>query len=531
MRGDQVDGAEPVTGTPGPGGDAWRALMDSANDAYVAITATGEVVEWNRRAEDIFGWSRDEAVGVLLGDLIIPEEFRAAHREGLRRFVATGRGEVAFQRLELPALHRDGSQRDVVFTILPARTPAGEWQFHAFLHDVTEDRRQQRYLRLLQDVAMAANEAAAVEPAVRAVLADVREVSGSELGHVYLVDGDDGRLKPSGWWSPGPKEPLGNVTAATSFAVGQGLPGRAAASGRPAWISDIRGDADFPRADGALASGMLAAFAFPVTTQDRTVAVIELFRDRPSEPEPELLEVMETVGAQLGRVFERQAALEGLRDLAAEREAIVAIVGHELRGPLAAAHTATGLIRDEVADVDLPSGTHLLELLDRQLGRLRRLVDMFLTAQRLETGSLRVRPERVELRTVAEQVVSDGGFADVTVEIPPGTVALVDPDHAAQLIWNLVSNATRHGRPPVRVGAVEVRGTRVVVSVRDAGPGVTEEVRPRLFERFARTNRSPGSGLGLSIVRGLARANGGDATYVTGGPDGHAFLIELPRAG
>ena len=82
----------------------------------------------------------------------------------------------------------------------------------------------------------------------------------------------------------------------------------------------------------------------------------------------------------------------------------------------------------------------------------------------------------------------------------------------------------------MRVGVVTAEGPRVVLSVRDAGAGVPDDVRPRLFERFARASVSSGSGRGLSIVRGLARANGGDATYVTSGPDGHAFLVELPRA-
>lgn len=531
MTGGNVSAGEPQDDAllEAPAGNAWRALMDSSSDAYVCIGAAGEVVEWNRMAEAIFGWSRAEAVGRPLSELIIPPEFVEAHREGLRRFVATGNGEVVFQRLELPALRRDGQRLDVVFTILPAQTGAGAWRFHAFLHDVTGERRRERYLRLLQQVAITANEATAVEPAVRAVLEQVRVVSGSELAHIYRLDREDAqRLAPTGWWSPGPKEPLSSRTAGMVFAFGEGLPGRAAASGRPAWIADIREDPNFPRMESARATGVLAAFSFPVTTRGRTVAVIELFRARPSEPEHELLEVMETVGAQLGRVFEREEALDDLRTIAAEREAIVAIVGHELRGPLAAAHTAAGMLGEELADTARRSTADLVDLLDRQLGRLRRLVDMFLTAQRLESGALQVHPQPVELATVAEEVVGDGAFEGVTIDVPSGAVVTADPDHVAQVLWNLLSNATRHGRPPIIIDLAERDEHTTVLRVADAGEGVSAELRARLFERFTRTTRSQGSGLGLSIVRGLARANGGEATYRSEGRP--AFLVTLPTA-
>jgi signal transduction histidine kinase len=93
------------------------------------------------------------------------------------------------------------------------------------------------------------------------------------------------------------------------------------------------------------------------------------------------------------------------------------------------------------------------------------------------------------------------------------------------MIDNLVLNALRHGRPPVSVTASGGAG-HVVIAVRDAGSGVSEEIRGRLFERFATGSRH-GTGLGLFLVRELARAHGGDATYRA--EDG-AFLVSLPPA-
>ena len=520
--------ADPAAG-PGGGAEggidaaAWQALVDSARDPYVEIDEAGVVVEWNLQAARVFGWERDEAVGSVLAEMIVPPEFREAHLLGLRRFIATGQSRVAFQRVELPALRSDGRELTVELLILPSRGPDARWRFHAFLHDVTETRVHRGYVRLLQRAAIAANEADSAEAAVRATLPMIQETADVELVHAYLAEDDV--LRPTDWWFPDPVEPFDTVTAETSFAVGRGLPGRVLRDKHPAWIGDLAADRDFPRAEAALAAGLRAAFAFPVVSGDRVVAVIELFSTRPSTPDEELLEVMEAVGTQLGRVFERQAAMQQLASLAEDRKAIVSIVGHELRGPLEAVEGATTFLAEDLAehpDVD----DELVVIAQRQVKRLRRLVDSFLTAQRLEADVLTTRPAPLAVAALAAQVASDAALDDVLVEGSDDVVALVDPDHLSQILWNLLSNGHRHGAPPVRV-VVDSRDGHAVVEVRDAGDGVEAALHDRLFQRFGRGRASRGMGIGLSISRDLARVNGGELTY-TQGDDGHAFVVELP---
>lgn len=520
-----------MTSAPGPdsgiGGEVWRALVDSARDAYVAIDHEGVVTEWNRRATEIFGWGHEEAVGRRLAEMIVPPEFREAHLLGLRRFVRTGHGNVAFQRLQLPALRSDGRQLEVEFTILPSRGPDGRWRFHAFLHDVTATRIQRGYVRLLQRATVAANEADSAEAAVRATLTAVQETAEVRLAHAYLAE--DGVLRPTGWWFPGPMEPFNTVTSTTVFELGEGLPGRVARDGRPAWIRDLAGDPNFPRAEAALAAGLRAAFAFPVVTGDRVVAVIELFTRQPSAPDRDLLDVMETVGTQLGRVFERQHAMQQLQALAEDRRAIIAIVAHELRGPLGAVDAAVALLAEELADIGHGADDdELLVIVQRQVARLRRLVDSFLTAQRLEADALLVRPAPLAVVDLVRQVVSDASLSDVRVDGDDVEV-LADPDHVSQILWNLLINCVTHGEPPVHVTVVP-RDGRIAVEFGDAGPGVDPAVRDQLFQRFGRDSSSLGTGLGLAIARDLARVNGGDLTYRTDQPSGHVFTLELPRA-
>lgn len=511
-----------------PDAAALQSLMDAARDAYVSIDADGRVVHWNRRAQELFGWSPEQARGRLLGDMIVPPEFREAHLLGLQRFSRTGRGNVAFQRLRLPSVDRSGRQFDVEFTILPTLAGDGQWRFHAFLRDVTAERLSAGYLMLLQRAAVAANAAGSVEDAVRSTLDAIREVTQIRLAHAWLVsERDAARLRPTGWWFPGALEPFSTATMATTFVHGEGLPGRVVQTGRPAWIRDLQADPSFPRAAAALEAGLRSGFAFPVAVADRVVAVIELFTKAPAEPNDELLEVMATVGTQLGRVFERDAAMAELQRVAEDRQAIVSILGHELRGPLGAAHASMGMLSDLLTDEDSETGS-LLAVADRQLGRVRRLVDTLVTAQRIQASSLLVHRQPTPVSPHVDEVIRDGQFTDVTNHVPPDVQVLVDPDHLVQMLWNLLSNAAHHGAPPIHIETTPAGGA-IEIAVHDHGPGVPPHERDRLFQRFARGHSSHGTGLGLSIVQGLAEANGGQATHRPHDHDGTTFIIRLPR--
>jgi two-component system, cell cycle sensor histidine kinase and response regulator CckA len=114
-----------------------RLIVETALDAIVTIDATGRVTGWSPQAEAMFGWSHVEIIGGRLSDSIIPERYRAAHEQGLRRFLETGEGPVLNQRVELTALRRDGAEFPVELAITPVRL-RGATVFTAFLRDITD---------------------------------------------------------------------------------------------------------------------------------------------------------------------------------------------------------------------------------------------------------------------------------------------------------------------------------------------------------------------------------------------------------
>ena len=129
-----------------------RAIIDTASDPFVAMDEQGVVTDWNCAAERTFGWSREEAVGRLLAETIVPPRHRDAHAEGIRRVEAGGEPHVIGTRVEIEAQHREGSELQVELSIWRAGQGAGGG-FNAFLHDIT-DRKQGE-----QDLATARNQA------------------------------------------------------------------------------------------------------------------------------------------------------------------------------------------------------------------------------------------------------------------------------------------------------------------------------------------------------------------------------------
>jgi PAS domain S-box-containing protein len=114
-----------------------RGIVDTALDAFVQMDESGTISDWNSQAEKIFGWSRGEALGRSLGELIIPEIHRAAHKSGLQRFLRTGEGSVLGRRLEIEARRRDGKEIKVELSITALRRRNGV-VFNGFVRDLTD---------------------------------------------------------------------------------------------------------------------------------------------------------------------------------------------------------------------------------------------------------------------------------------------------------------------------------------------------------------------------------------------------------
>ncbi|GII19570.1 sensor histidine kinase [Planomonospora parontospora] len=234
----------------------------------------------------------------------------------------------------------------------------------------------------------------------------------------------------------------------------------------------------------------------------------------------------------VGVIISRQAAHqrranERLRRAEQWRAALTSTLAHDVRSPLTSVRFALESVRDEAGDLPPEERRALVAVALRQAARIRRLADGLLDADRVDSeGGLRLDLRRVPLRETVQEVVDDLG-APVEVDVGEDLTVPADPQRLEQILLNLLTNAVRHGAPPVAVSAGRAGGT-VLVHVRDHGPGVPQQRRDALFSRFGATGDDPQSvGLGLWITRELARAHGGDVRYTDTG-EGACFTVILP---
>jgi signal transduction histidine kinase len=214
-------------------------------------------------------------------------------------------------------------------------------------------------------------------------------------------------------------------------------------------------------------------------------------------------------------------------------------MAHELRNFLSPLTSAVGVLRGGGARGR--DAERCLEIVDRQVRNMGRLVNDLLDASRLEHGKLRLRKGPVDLTAVIAQAVEAArpNLAarghHLTVDLPPGPVPLLaDATRLEQVMMNLLTNAARYTEPGGRIAvhAIRVRN-EAVVRVCDSGVGIAPEVLPHLFDLFAQANSGShgGLGIGLQLVRGLVQLHGGTVTaYSKGLGQGSDFVVRLPLA-
>ncbi|MDB6066170.1 MAG: sensor signal transduction histidine kinase [Pedosphaera sp.] len=251
--------------------------------------------------------------------------------------------------------------------------------------------------------------------------------------------------------------------------------------------------------------------------------------------------VMDRQGTQRGSILVFHD-LTRLNQLENTRQEFVANVSHELRTPLSLIKGFVETLLDGAKN-DPELVTRFLRTIEKHTDRLTYLIEDLLTISRLESGQIVMNRHAVDLREEVEHVVDDlqARAADKSItlrnELPAELKAVADADRLQQVLFNLVENAIKYGRAEgnVTIGGRANPDGKVELWVQDDGPGIPQEAKERVFERFyrvdrARSRETGGTGLGLSIVKHIVQAHGGEVWVKSEVGQGAAFFFTLPQA-
>lgn len=340
---------------------AFRVLTPGSLSAVVTIDEDGMVAAWSPEAELVFGWTAEEMLGRRISESMIPPRHRQAHEAALRRFRRTGEGSASGRVIEATALRADGAEFPVELSISPPWPgPDGRRMFTAFLRDLTERQRLEQLHRMQFQVTQALTQSASLEEAAPEVLAAIGSSIGWDAGILWIVDRDDGMLRPQTLWAREgiDVDEFERSSRGAGFSPGEGLPGEVWSSGAPLAVPDFGEDPDYPRAASARRAGLRGAVGFPVAGTQAVLGVVELFSADVQPPDPMLLATMADLGAQLGQFVEHRLAELLLRRRVHELE-VLQRAAHALSASLDLDVVLDAVARSAAAALAAPRATVL----------------------------------------------------------------------------------------------------------------------------------------------------------------------------
>ncbi len=299
----------------------------------------------------------------------------------------------------------------------------------------------------------------------------------------------------------------------------------------------------YPEEAGLVALGVRSRVLAPLQLGTRSIGALALSRREPSSFRREELALVTLLGRLVAttvqnlRTYEAErATVEELRRLSALRADFVSLVSHELRSPMAAVIGSARTLQARWRELRPEQREAFLAVIADETSRLAALVGDVLDTSRIEAGTFGYRFADVDLTAVLRESIAAAEIGQdevrLAAELPIGLPRVRgDAERLRQLVDNLISNAIKYSDAggEVQVDARTDDG-QVVVRVRDAGPGISEEHHVQIFEKFGRAGGSakPGTGLGLFLSRSFAEAHGGSLDVESTPGEGSVFTLRLP---
>jgi signal transduction histidine kinase/ActR/RegA family two-component response regulator len=307
----------------------------------------------------------------------------------------------------------------------------------------------------------------------------------------------------------------------------------------PKRVRSMRGDPEL--AELYIKTGLTSAMVVPIVARDRTIGAILLVSARPDRLFDEQdLAMAEDLGRRAGIAVENARLYREAQQADRLKDEFLAMLGHELRNPLAPILTALDLMNLHAGDTFTRERT----IIARQVQHVVRLVDDLLDVSRITRGKIHLQKDRVEVSDVIAKSVEmasplfEQRFQQLTLSVPTAGLTVVgDQARLAQAMANLLTNAAKYTEPKGKIEvSAGVEGGEVCIRVRDSGIGIAPEMLPVLFNLFVQSKGSidraqGGLGIGLTIARRLVELHGGTITAHSAGlGHGSQFVVCLPLA-
>lgn len=481
------------------------AMINSSLDAIITMDHEGKVVEFNKAAENIFGYNRDDVVGKEMANLIVPPSLRESHRLGLARFLESGKAQVLNRRIELVGMHSDTTEFPVELTITriePSEPPL----FTGYIRDITDRKEAERALRASEEKFR--NLADNIPQ-----LAWMTDARGKRFWFNKRWFDYTGttleQMEGEGWKSVHHPDHLERVVNKLQYSFDTGEP----------WED-----------------------TFPLLGKD---GIYRWFLSRAQPIHNTNGEILRWFGTNTDVTAQREME-EELRQLARQlseedrrKDEFLATLSHELRNPLSPLRNSLEIMKRSPQDSVLTEEAR--SVMDRQLLYVERLIDDLLDISRITNNKLELRIQTVLLASVINHAIETNKPLaarqrhSIITLLPEAPIYIKgDFVRLAQVFANLLNNACKYTPPNGQITLnVTINGAKVLISVKDNGIGMSSEILPLIFNPFMQKQghykAQGGLGIGLALVKRLVELHQGWVeAFSDGEGKGSEFIVHLP---
>ncbi|HHT9126439.1 MAG TPA: diguanylate cyclase domain-containing protein [Candidatus Brocadiia bacterium] len=286
----------------------YRSLMYYASDAIFLTDTEGNLLEVNKKAEELTGYTQKELVNMNFTQLHPKEELKrvtTAFKVGIEK----GSGSIS----DMLILRKDGNTVPVDLTGSVIEY-AGKRVSQVIVRDIAGRKLVEQRLGVQYAITRILTESTSIDEATLKILQTMCEGLGWDLGALWTAGKKNELRCIEIWHSPSVKvAEFEAISRKTTFPPGVGLPGRVWAYAKPVWISDVVHDTNFQRAAIAAKEGLHSAFAFPIMGSSKFLGAVEFFSREIEQPDEDLLYLMIVSGSQIGQFIERKQAEEALK--------------------------------------------------------------------------------------------------------------------------------------------------------------------------------------------------------------------------
>jgi PAS domain S-box-containing protein len=520
--------------------ERFRSVAHSANDAIITIDFGGNILGWNRGAENIFGFKETEIIGESL-NVIIPEDYIRQHIKSKILLERRNPDYDKYKPVELEGMRKNGDSFPIELSLSEWETSEGKF-FTGIVRDITTRKRTELENQIIYEITQGLTSTSNLDELLKLIHHTLGKVVYADNFFVALHNDDTGLFS-----FPYFVDKYDETPSPTS--MGKSCTAYVFRTLKPFLFSDEEYNNLLENDEVELiGSASPSWIGIPLQAPSKVIGVMVLQHYEKADVYTENdLKLLMSIGSQIAIAIERKKAEEEiilknelLQAINAEKDKFFSILAHDLRGPLSAFVAATQILAEETQSMNFEEIQEISVSMKESATNIYSLLENLLEWSRLQRGIMEFIPEKFNLKKEIQectQVLNESARKkEIEIEYSvPEDIELVADRHMFDTVTrNLVSNAIKFTPTggKIQVGALNTNN-EIEIHITDSGIGMPAELKNKLFHINEKTSRKgtegePSTGLGLLLCKEFIEKHNGEIWAESEAGHGSTFYFTVP---